>query len=268
MNSFSYFKKIYADAQLCIEDFLLLESFQIAYLPGWIPEKEFSAILHARPEIMRFFMTRYPPIDGFIKSIMNKYAPINDKEKLENYCDTIVWTIADLIVYNKFPDLYDKLPFHNWDFAEITRISELDGKIVIDGGAGTGRVALKAAEAAQLVYAVEPVSRLREYIRSKAQEKGLANLYVVDGFQCSIPFPDRFADVIITSHALGWKLQQELEEFERVVKVPGTIIHCPGTAAGSDEKKHEILLKPPWRYDFSEYDEADGRKRKYWKRIP
>jgi len=34
-----------------IDDILLLESFQISYLPGWVPEKEFAAILIARPEI-------------------------------------------------------------------------------------------------------------------------------------------------------------------------------------------------------------------------
>jgi len=38
-------------SKLEIDDILLLESFQISYLPSWVPEKEFAAILIARPEI-------------------------------------------------------------------------------------------------------------------------------------------------------------------------------------------------------------------------
>jgi hypothetical protein len=95
----------------------------------------------------------------------------------------------------------------------------------------------------------------------------LRNLYVVDGFGHSLPFPDSFADVLITSHALGWKLAEELTEFERVVEKPGAIIHCPGTAVGTEEDRHAELISAPWGYQFSEFDEADGRKRKYWKRV-
>ena len=118
-----------------------------------------------------------------------------------------------------------------------------------------------------MVYAVEPVSRLRQFIREEAKDKGLSNLYVVDGFLHSLPFPNAFADVVITSHALGWKLPQELREFERVVKKPGVIIHCPGTAVGREDDKHQTLIAEPWSYQYAEYLETDGRKRKYWKHL-
>ena len=165
----------------------------------------------------------------------------------------------------KCPDVYARTPFHDWDFTEVTSLSDISGKCVIDAGAGTGRVCLEAAETAQMVYAVEPVSRLRQFIRMKAAEKGLSNLYVVDGFLHSLPFPDGFADLLITSDALGWQLQPELQEIERVVRRPGAVIHCPGTALGKDEQQHSVLTHPPWSYEFTVYQEADGRKRKYWK---
>ena len=66
-----------------------------------------------------------------------------------------------LIVYNKCPDLYDGLEFHGWDFAEVTGITPLVGKVVVEVGAGTGRLALEAAATADTVFAVEPVARLR-----------------------------------------------------------------------------------------------------------
>jgi len=258
---------MFAGAVLEIEDILLLESFQISMLPGWIPEEEFGIVLSARPDIARYLITRCPGIETFIRSMVGAGARPDAVRSYEECCDTVVWTIADLLVYNKCPEVYDSLPFHNWDFAEVTSIVDLSGRAVIDGGAGTGRVALEAAETASTVYAVEPVSRLRQFIRERAISDDLPNVYVVDGFLNSLPFPDSYADVVITSHALGWDLQQELKEFERVVRSEGVIIHCPGTAVGADDRQHSVLISEPWNYCFAEFDEADGRKRKYWKSL-
>lgn len=55
-------------------------------------------------------------------------------------------------------------------------------------------------------------------------------------------------------------------ELERVVKNEGYIIHCPGTADdASEEEIHNELLKNS--YSFDKYKEADGWKRKYWKKV-
>ena len=263
------FRRMFKGAQLGVDDLLLLEPFQIAYLPGYVPEKEFSAILISKPEIKRFLVTKCPKITDYINSLLLKFSSSVSPNELAQYCDTVVWTIADLLVYNKCPEVYDQLPFHNWDFSEITSIVNLTNKIVIDGGSGTGRVALEAANYASVVYAVEPVARLREFIRSKSNQRNLTNLFVIDGFLNALPFPNNFADCLITSHALGWQLPTELREFERVVKKPGIIIHCPGTAVGvnQEEDDHQVLIKPPWSYEFSQYEETDGLKRKYWKKL-
>ena len=118
-------------------------------------------------------------------------------------------------------------------------------KFVVDAGSGTGRVALEAAYTAEIVYAVEPVTRLRQFIREKASRHRLKNLFVVDGFLHSLPFPRDSVGVLITSHALGWNLEDELREFERVVKPGGYVIHCPGTAEVShEEEQHERLISP------------------------
>jgi SAM-dependent methyltransferase len=266
--SINYFKKVYKGVILEVDDLFLLESFQIAYIPGWIPEPEFAVVLKSRPEIKRYLVKRCPEIAGFVESVLHEHGERTDLPELQDCYDTVVWTIADTLVYNKCPEVYDRLPFHGWDFAEITSLVNLKAKIIIDGGAGTGRVALEAAETAAMVFAVEPVTRRRELIRSRAKEKSFSNCYVVDGSLHHLPFPDSFADVLITSHALGWELQDELAEFERVVKKGGMIIHCPGTAVGAEEDQHRALVESPWSYEFSTYDEADGPKRKYWKTLP
>ncbi len=267
--TYTLFKKIFRGNTFRVEDLYLLESFQIGYLPGYLSEREFAAVLWAYPPIKTFLEKKCPEIVSFVSHIMAEHGPAKDQQQLEEYSDKVVWTIADLLVYNKCPREYDRQDFHKWDFTEVTSITPLNNKIVIDSGAGTGRVTLEAALTAKYVYSIEPVTRLRQYIREKAKEKKLSNVFVLDGFQRAIPLPDEFADVLLTSHALGWQLEEELREFERVTRKGGFIIHCPGTAEESrnDELKHQRLVSKDWQYEFSRYMEADGWKRKYWKQV-
>ena len=268
MANAKLFKSFFRGATLEIEDLFLLESFQIEYLPGWVPELELAAVFCAYPAIKRYLLKKCPAISGFIERVASPNCEAGSPDELAQFEDNLVWTIADLIVYNKCPEVYDSLEFHNWDFSEVTRITPLAGKLVVEGGAGTGRVTLHLAQHANVVFAVEPVTRLRQFIRNQAQNAKLDNIYVLDGTLHSIPLPDNFADVFITSHALGWYLEEELPEFERVVKPGGTIIHCPGTAASAgDDPTHNALISPEWGYKVAKYLEPDGTKRKYWKQV-
>lgn len=268
MASADTFRRIFQGASLEVEDLFLLEAFQISYLPGWVPEREFAAVLWAYPAFKRFLLKKHPPIASLVERVMARFGPATDDQQLTAFSDELVWTIADLLVYNKCPEVYDALEFHNWDFGEITAITDLEDRRVVDAGAGTGRVALETAHHAGEVYAIEPVSRLRQFIQDKAAEARLHNVFVLDGFLHAIPLPDDFANVLITSHALGWRLEDELREFERVVKPGGYVIHCPGTAESqSEEEQHRRLISTEWGYEFARYREADGWKRKYWKRV-
>lgn len=264
-------RKLFSGADLRIEDLCLLEPFQVDYLQGWVPEREFAAVLWAHPRIDRFLRDKSPRASSFLDDVKERFEPAADESDLVNAEDAVVWTIADLLVYNKRPEVYDRLPFHGWDFGEVTSIAPLHDKVVVDVGSGTGRVALEAATLADTVVAVEPVGRLREFIRHKAARSELDNVRVVDGFCHSIPLPDSSADVVITSHALGWRLEEELREFERVAVPGGYVIHCPGTAENphdmSEVEQHERLISPEWGYEFARYRPSDGWKRKYWKRV-
>jgi len=262
-------RKVFEGVDLHIQDLYLLESFQIEYFPGWVPERELASVLRAHPAIDRFLRTRAPAIAAFLDAAEARHPSSAERSDLAQAEDTVIWTIADLIVYSKCPEAYDRLEFHNWDFAEVTNITPLKGRVVVDVGSGTGRVALQAAATASAVVAVEPVPRLRQFIRDKAAQAGRRNIRVVAGFGHDIPLPDDSADVVTTSHALGWRLDDELAEFERVVAPAGYIIHCPGTAEiAAEEQQHQRLIEPAWNYQFARYREADGWKRKYWKQLP
>ena len=269
MSQADFFRKFFDGADLELEDLYLLESFQFTYFPGWAPEREFAHVLWAYPAIRLFILKKCPEITSYIDSVMENHGPVDSTDELKVSGDTLVWTMADLFVYNKCPEVYDGLDFHNWDLSEITNITTLEGKIVVEGGAGTGRVTTRLAQIACQIFAVEPVSKLRTFLRQKATLAGLDNVFVLDGFLHSIPLPDNFADVFITSHALGWHLKDELPEFERLVKPGGIILHCPGTAlsSGDEDPTHEKLISSHWGYTVSTYMEPDGPKRKYWKQV-
>jgi SAM-dependent methyltransferase len=180
-------KKLFAGITLNVEDLLLLETFQIKNLPDRVPKKEFSVLLRANPVIHRYLISKYPPIENFINTILKENKPVNNKSIIEKYCQELLWEIADLIVYNKYPEVYDVKVEFTWDLDEIIQAKSLEGKVVIDAGAGTGRLAFLAAQFADTVFAVEPVTSLRRFIKDKASKENVKNLFVVDGFLDSIP---------------------------------------------------------------------------------
>ena len=73
------------------------------------------------------------------------------------------------------------------------------GEHVVDLGAGTGNVALLAADQGARVTAVEPAARLREVI---AETAGARDLTVVDGTAADIPLPDASVDVVLSNFGI------------------------------------------------------------------
>ncbi|MBN2602663.1 MAG: class I SAM-dependent methyltransferase [Candidatus Thermoplasmatota archaeon] len=259
-------KKLFHGVELKVEDLFLLESFQIETLQSRVPKKEFSAVLFANPIIKSFLINKHPPIAEYIKKVQDKYGPAKDEKELLVFSDRVIWEIAELIIYNKYPDVYDTRAIFQWSLKDITSVVSLKDKIIIDAGAGTGRVSFKAGKDADIVFAVEPCASLRNFIRKKAKENKITNLFVIDGFLNEIPLPNNFADVLITSNAIGWKLDDELKEVERVVKTGGYVIHLTCSQDTDDPLKHK-LIKPELKYNFSEYKENKFTIRKYWKKI-
>ena len=261
-------KKQFAGITLNVEDLLLLETFQIKCLPDRVPQKEFSVLLRANPIIHRYLISKYPPISDFINTILKENEPVNNKSIIEECCRELLWEIADLIIYNKYPEVYDAKVELNWELNEIIPTKSLKGKVVIDAGAGTGRLAFMAAQFAETIFAVEPVSSLRQFIKNKASKENVKNIYAIDGFLDSIPLPDNSADVLITSNAIGWNLEDELREIERVLKPNACAIHLLRYPEKKAENPfHSILVSPEWKYVCTKFQDTNGLKLKYYKTI-
>ena len=123
-------KKRFAGITLNVEDLLLLETHQIKYLPDRVPGKEFATLLRANPVIHRFLVSKYPPIDNFINSILKENKPINNKSTIEEYCQELLWEIADLTIYNKYPDVFDAKVEFAWDLNEIIPQKSLEQSLL------------------------------------------------------------------------------------------------------------------------------------------
>jgi ubiquinone/menaquinone biosynthesis C-methylase UbiE len=247
-----------------LDDLFLLEAHQIAGLPDRAPARELAAALHADPRLLRFFVTRHPPIEEYLSGLLADYGPVAPND-LAAHVQSLVWELADLIMYQRAPDTYDAESQIDWDIAAVTEVVNLEGKVVVDAGAGTGRVAFDAAPVARHVYAIEPVGTLRRYMREKAVGLGIKNLFVLDGFLDSIPLPSATVDVLLTCQAVGWNLDEELREIERVGKPGGTAMHLFGSSSAAENPLHDQLVADG--YAAETYEKGSLQIERYWKQI-
>ena len=251
---------------LSFNNLLLLEREQLSWFPGWLNEGELGLALLANPVVGWYMRHKCPEIEKWVEGVM-QHARANTPVSVERARQAelhVLGQINDLLVYAVDPSIYDAQPFLAWDSEELRGLADWQGKLVVDIGAGTGRLAFVAAEAgAWVVFAVEPVANLRAYLRKKAFEKGLRNVFPVDGLITRLPFPDDFVDITMGGHVFGDLPQAEYDEMMRVTKPGGRIILCPATSA-SEGAAHDFLLAQGFEWAWFE-EPGDGPKRKYWK---
>jgi SAM-dependent methyltransferase len=254
-------------SKLSFNTLLLLERVQLRWLPGWVPEGDMAIALRANPVVEWYLRHKCPEISSWVDGVMAGESPHGEREendgRIRQSEEEILNTINDLVVYAVDPAVYDALPFNAWDSDELRLLVDWHGKTVIDVGSGTGRQAFVVAETgAHAVFAVEPVGNLRRYIKQKAQERGLRNVFTVDGLITDLPFPDGFADVTIGGHVFGGDPPAEYAELKRVTRLGGMVILCPGSSS-TEMAAHEFLVERGFAWSWFEEPEY-GRKRKYW----
>jgi SAM-dependent methyltransferase len=265
MKYATHLKKIFKDTRIDIEDLLLLKPFQISYLPERVPQKEFATLLRAYPIIHRFLQKKEPSIKLFLDKVLNENKPITHPKAIKEQCNDLLWEIGELIIYNKYPETYDEKIEFTWNLDEIVAPDILSNKTVADVGAGSGMLTSLLTNYAKIIYAIEPLSSFRCFMRKRFREKQFNNIYVVEGFLDRIPLADQSLDILFTSNALGWDFDREQKEIKRVVKPGGQVIHIM-RAFDKDVASpyHEKLLEN--NYQFQKIND-EGFKAKYYKII-
>lgn len=251
-------------SSLSFNALLLLERVQLSWFPGWVPEPELAIALKRNSAVEWYLRNKCPELNEWLDKVVAN-AEVNSDPTADEVRQAemaIMRTINDLLVYVVDPAAYDALPFHKWDSDELISLAEFKEKTVIDVGSGTGRLAFAVAADAAQVFAVDPVTSLRRYIRQRARERRLSNVFPVDGLLTQIPLPDDFADITMAGHVFGGQPGEEYQELSRVTKQGGKVILCPGNI-DEDNSVHDILISRGFSWARFELPD-EGWRRKYW----
>lgn len=250
---------------LSFNTLLLLEQVQLSWMPGWVQEAPLGLALRANPAVAWFMQHKCPEIADWVQEVLagTEATKLVDLTAVRAAEEAVMQQINDWLVYVVDPARYDAQPFLGWDPQELLSLTNFKNKSIIDVGSGTGRLAFLVAPLATTVYAVEPIGNLRATIREKTIQRGINNIYTMDGLITRLPFPNDFIDVTMVSHVFGADPQAELAEMLRVTRPGGMVIMVPGTAM-HEEENHIFLIDQGFNWSVF-MQPVDGPKRKYWR---
>ncbi len=222
-----------------IRHFYLMDRWLLAMIfqpfNGCDPEKlgtharTLGTLLDRHRDLVFVIKKRAPEAsDGVDKLLKVAEATLPDKELrkreialLEAYETDVVYT-EPRIMETSCNYIYA------WEEKHLHALCDLNGKVVLDLGAGTGRLTFAAAKIAKRVYASEPVDRLREHMRMRIQTEDQKNIRVQDGIVTAIPHEDDTFDVVMCGHVVGDDYEAELTEMTRVCRPGGHLVICNG----------------------------------------
>lgn len=234
--------------------FTLLERFQIRLMLdscGWRNEKaewkrSMGIALNANPAVRWYLERRCPECAAVIAELTAAASAVTSKEQIRQAEIYAMSSVEDFVVYTTPEVMAEKCDFiRGWNKERLFELADLSGKIVLDVGAGTGRLAFAAAEKAAWVYASEPVGTLREFMREKIARENIKNIRVLDGLVTELPFPDNTFDIVMSGHVIGDDYDGEIAEITRICKTGGWLLDCPGDSLG-DMKLDEEEVQRGW----------------------
>jgi SAM-dependent methyltransferase len=166
------------------------------------------------------------------------------------------------LLYRHEPELYDRLAsVEQLHPGVVSWLPRAD--LIVEVGAGTGRLTMQLIERARQVVAVEPAAPLRRILMRKlaaAEQGGRAR--VMHGFFDRLPLPDDSADIVVACSALtpeaGHGGEAGLDEMERVCKPGGCVViiwpnHIDWLASRGYEY---VCFLGPMSVEFSSHNEA------------
>lgn len=93
------------------------------------------------------------------------------------------------------------------------------GRVVVDVGAGTGKLARSILPSGAAVLAVEPVAAMRQVL-----SRELPSVRALDGTAEALPLVDQGADAVVAGQAFHWfEGEAALAEFHRVLRPDGRL---------------------------------------------
>ncbi len=179
---------------------------------------------------------------------------------------------VDRTVYARHGNEYEALiarEDHQGNILSALRdITSLDNRVVLDLGAGTGRLACMLLPLVSHIYAFDIAPDMLRVCREKLAQSELSNWEVNIADHRQLPVDDHSADLIVSGWSVSylavwnsesWRIELEkaLTEMKRVLKPGGTIIlfESLGTGNESPIKLDHLKNFYPW------LDEAGFQKK-------
>ncbi len=188
-----------------------------------------AAALKGNPKVAWLFKQKCPERTDLIESLGPLVPDSLTPEAVRAAEIAILAEFEDFVIYTTPEQMAEKCDFiYGWQEERLYEICDLYGKVVLDVGSGTGRLAFAAARRAAFVVASEPVDALREFMRDEIARQGIRNLRVCDGLCDCLPFPSDSFDVVMSGHVVGDRFREEVSELTRVVKPGGWLLDVPG----------------------------------------
>ncbi|MGI6201316.1 MAG: class I SAM-dependent methyltransferase [Christensenellales bacterium] len=226
----------------------LFERFQIRLLCGRAQcDPQFARALGvalAGNETVAWCWARRSPESARQVADLVERAPKVAPEALRRAEVTVLGVAEDFVIYG-YPELMDTHCdfIRHWNPTRLLEMADFTGKVVLDVGSGSGRLAFAAAPLARRVIASEPVATLREYLRDRIAREGIGNMSVVDGMADHLPYLDDTFDIVMSGHVVGDDFEAELTELTRVTRDGGWILDCPGEEPRKRSPEPELLRR-------------------------
>jgi len=212
--------------------------------------KNMGIALNHNPVVKWYFARKCPEYAEVIEKVAADHAEKVSAEEARKAEIFIIESCCDSITYAN-PEYMAAT--NGWwvmreaDKAHLLKIADFKDKIVLDVGAGTGRLAFAVAEKAAWVYASEPVDMLREFMRDRSERESIKNIRVVDGIVLNLPYPDNTFDIVMSGDVVGDDYDSEIAELTRVCKSGGWLLDSPSSSASSDkDDENDDLTERGW----------------------
>lgn len=217
---------------------------------------DMAKALSRYPYLIPFCKRKAPECTDFLNKVLGADTGDVNKEEAREAETAILSAIETFVVY-AWPEAMEKVNYiRNWDPRWLYSLVDLGGKIVLDIGAGTGRLAFAAAKLAKRVYASEPCDMLREYMRDKIRREGIVNMRVLDGEVTQLPCEDDTFDLVMSGHVVGDAYDEEIAEMTRVTKGGGYIVCCNGDDEFKRPSPNQELVSS--RFEFFVHESREG----------
>jgi len=132
------------------------------------------------------------------------------------------------LTYWKMPEEYDRLTAGEEVHLGALDFGLIDDRIVLDAGAGSGRVTLPIAKRARKVYALDPAPGLLALLEERLRRHNITNVELLRGVFRRIPLPDDAVDAVISCSAFGPLEvrggESGLQELYRITRPGGRLV--------------------------------------------